>query len=122
MENDRVNSSDPVYAFFNDGSYQRFPDQGAADPAKVGASGAYQVGDKFSKVYWEGTGARVKERLGQPTGPVKDSAGAFQQFRKGRMFWAGTIDRIFVIYDYYGYDANGVYTRMLSWESFEDTF
>ncbi len=124
LEADSVYNYDPVYVFFDDGTYQRFGDLGAADPEKVGhtPAGFFEVGHKFSKVYWEGTGARVKERLGYATGQATDSAGAFQQFGGGRMFWAGTIDRIFVIYDYYDYDENGNYVRQQAWESYEDTF
>lgn len=124
LESDSRYYSDPVYVFFNDGTYQRFGDLGAADPAKVGStpSGFFPVGEKFSKVYWEGTGAQVKERLGYAIDQVKNSDGAYQQFRNGRMFWAGTIDRIFVIYDYYQYDSNNNRTRIRTWESYEDTF
>ena len=124
LESDSRYNADPVYVFFDDGSYQRFGDLGAADPAKVGAvpTGFYQVGDKFSKVYWEGTGARVKERLGYAIGEAEDTAGAYQQFNNGRMFWAEAIDRIFVIYDYYYYDEDDNYIQVRTWASYEDTF
>jgi hypothetical protein len=124
LEADSVYVDDPVYVFFEDGTYQRFGDLGPADPAKVGTTpdGFFEVGDRFSKVYWEGTGARVKERLGYAISAATDSPGAFQQFRNGRMFWAGTVDRIFVIYDYYDYDENGEYVRARTWASYEDTF
>lgn len=125
LEADSVYNSDPVYVFFNDGSYQRFGDLGAADPTKVSPvpAGFYAVGDKFSKVYWEGTGARVKERLGYATGESQDSAGAFQQFYNGRMFWAEVIDAIFVIYDYSYYDeATEKSIQIRTWESYEDKF
>lgn len=123
LENDSIYNGDPVYVFFNDGTYQRFGDLGAADPAKVGATppGFQLVGDKFSKVYWEGTGVRVKERLGHATTLAQDSDGAFQQFRNGRMFWAGTIDQIIIIYDYYQYN-DGQRTRIRTWETYEDKF
>lgn len=123
LESDTIYSADPVYVFFNDGSYQRFGDLGPADPAKIEElpAGFFEVGDKFSKVYWEGTGARVKERLGYPTTAAIDSPGAFQQFYNGRMFWAGAIDRIFVIYDYYIYE-NDQSIHISGWEMYEDTF
>jgi hypothetical protein len=117
--------SDPVYVLFEDGQYQRFADQGAADPAVVGEipAGFYAPGDHFGKVYWEGTGARVKERLGYATGPQVSSPGAFQQFWNGRMFWTGTLKRIFVLYDYWQYDKNGQNgVQVRAWTSFEDTF
>ncbi len=120
LENDSLYYGDPVYVFFNDGTYQR----GAADPTKVGTtpSGFYPVGDKFSKVYWEGTGARVKERLGFAISQSQNSDGAFQQFRNGRMFWPGTIDQIFVIYDYWTRDEHNNRIRVRTWESYEDKF
>jgi hypothetical protein len=123
LQADGYYSGDPVYVFFADGSYQRFGDLGPADPAKVGTipTGFYAIGDKFSKVYWEGTGAQVKERLGYAIGPASDSAGAFQQFSNGRMFWTETIDRIFVIYEY-GYFEGETYIPVHTWHSYEDTF
>jgi hypothetical protein len=124
LESDSRYRADPVYVFFNDGNYQRFGDLGAADPAKVGTvpAGFHPVGDKFSKVYWEGTGVRVKERLGYATSELENTAGAFQQFSRGRMFWAEALDRIFVIYDYYYYDDDDNYIRVRTWASYEDTF
>lgn len=117
--------SDPVYVLFEDGEFQRFADLGAADPSVVGkvSDGFYVPGDRFSKIYWEGTGARVQERLGYATGPQVESPGAYQQFWNGRMFWAGTLKRIFVLYDYWQYDENGENgVQIRSWASFEDTF
>ena len=85
-------------------------------------TGFYQVGDKFSKVYWEGTGVRVKERLGHAISEAEDTAGAYQQFDNSRMFWAEAIDRIFVIYDYYYYDEDDHYIQVRAWASYEDKF
>lgn len=123
LQADGYYSNDPIYVFFADGSYQRFGDLGPADPAKVGTipPGFYAVGDKFGKVYWEGTGAQVKERLGYALGPASDSAGAFQQFSNGRMFWTEAIDRIFVVYEY-GYFEGNTYIPVHTWHSYEDTF
>lgn len=102
LQADSSYNPDPVYVFFEDGTYQRFGDLGPADPAKVAPipDGFFAIGDKFGKVYWEGTGARVKERLGHATGQAVDSAGAFQEFQYGRMFWVGEINRIFVAIQY----------------------
>ncbi|MBN1994689.1 MAG: SH3 domain-containing protein [Anaerolineae bacterium] len=124
LEADSVYRSDPVYVFFEDGNYQRFGNLGPADPAKVGAipTGFSPVGDRFGKVYWEGTGAQVKEHLGYALGPAQDTAGAFQQFYNGRMFWTEALDRIFILYDYYYYDENDDYIQVRSWLSYEDTF
>jgi hypothetical protein len=113
VEQDSTWGADPVYVLFDDHTYQRFGDMRPADPAAVGhiPSGFYPVGDKFSAIYWEGTGVRVKERLGYPTSLQQDSPGAFQQFGNGRMFWVGVIDRIFVIFE-----------RSWTWNSYKDTF
>ncbi|HXV97870.1 MAG TPA: SH3 domain-containing protein [Anaerolineae bacterium] len=123
LQADGYDSGDPVYVFFADGSFQRFGDLGPADPAKIGLvpAGFYEVGDKFGKVYWEGTGAQVKERLGYALGPTRDSAGAFQQFSNGRMFWTEALDRIFVVYEY-GYLEGNNYIQIRTWHSYEDTF
>jgi hypothetical protein len=117
--------SDPVYVLFDTGDYQRFPDLGPADPAVVGTvpEGFHAPGDRFSKVYWEGTGARVRQRLGHAVSPPVESPGAFQQFERGRMFWTEALDRISVLYDYWQWDSkgeNGIQVR--SWIAFEDSF
>ncbi len=115
---------DPIYVFFADGSFQRFGDLGAADPAKVGSTppGFAAVDERFSKVYWEGTGAQVKERLGYALEPAQDSAGAQQQFSNGRMFWLEGLDRIFVIYEYSYFDGQNNWIPVRAWHSYEDTF
>jgi hypothetical protein len=122
---DTSGGGDPVYVLFDTGEYQRFPDMGPADPAALGdiPAGFYPPGDRFSQVYWEGTGARVQQRLGYASGPQIDTPGAYQQFWNGRMFWTGALDRIFVLYDYWQWDEageNGVQIR--SWVGFQDTF
>ncbi len=124
LQADSFYSGDPVWVFFSDGTYQRFGELGPADPAKVGTvpTGFYEIGDKFGKVYWEGTGAQVKERLGYAIRPATDSAGAFQSFSNGRLFWTEVIDRIFVVYDYGYFDENNTYIQVRTWHSYEDTF
>lgn len=117
--------SDPVYALFDTGEYQRFPDMGPADPAAVGSvpESFHPPGDRFSKAYWEGTGARVRQRLGYAISPQMNSPGAYQQFWNGRMFWTGAVDRIFVLYDYWQWDETGEnQVQIRSWIGFEDTF
>jgi uncharacterized protein YraI len=123
---DQVYNGDPVYVFFEDDSaFQRFGDLGPADPAKMGQTkaGFYPVGDQFSKVYWEGTGARVKERLGNAVSEAKYSAGAFQNFWQGRMLWVDEVERIFVVYDYSYYDEAASVTQYVKvWGVYKDTF
>jgi hypothetical protein len=66
---------------------------------------------------------KLKERLGYATSQAEDTAGAFLQFNRGRMFWAETADSICVIYDYYECcDANENSYRIRSWTIFEDEF
>ncbi len=124
LQADDFYSGDPVWVFFSDGTYQRFGELGPADAAKVGTVpvGFYEVSDKFGKVYWEGTGAQVKERLGYAITPATDTAGAFQQFSNGRMFWTESLDRIFVVYEYGYFDENNTYIPVRTWHSYEDKF
>lgn len=124
LQADGYYSGDPVWVFFSDGTYQRFGELGPADPAKMGTVpvGFYEVGDKFGKVYWEGTGALVKERLGYAVAPAADTAGAFQQFSNGRMFWTESLDRIFVVYEYGYFDETNTYIQVRTWHSYEDKF
>jgi hypothetical protein len=65
----------------------------------------------------------VRERLGRATAAPVESAGAYQQFQNGRMFWNGHLDRIFVLYDYWRHDGGGrPSTRIQEWTSYADTF
>jgi hypothetical protein len=118
-------SSDPVYVLFDTGEFQRFPDLGPADPAAIGdvPAGFHALGERFSKAYWEGTGARVRQRLGYATSSSMDSPGAYQQFGNGRMLWIGVVDRIFVLYDYWKWDESGEDSvQVRSWIGLQDTF
>lgn len=111
-----------IFVLFDDGSVQYFSPLGEADPAAVKAqppAGKHAPGESFSKVYWEGTGARVSERLGWATTPQYDSPGAVQSFRCGYMLWTQATDRIYVLYNYRDYKT---YEYIRTWESFEDKF
>ncbi len=124
LAEDSRNARDPVYVLFDNGDYQRFPDMGPADPAVVGAidAGFFAPGPHFSKAYWEGTGARVRERLGRATEQQTESPGAYQQFINGRMFWSKALKRIFVLYDYWNYPSGQPARQVRNWASFEDAF
>lgn len=125
LAEDTQQSQDPVYALFDNGEYQRFPDLGPADPVVVGTidPGFEAPGPRFSKAYWEGTGARVRERLGRAVTAQVDGPGAYQQFVNGRMFWNAALDRIFVLLDYWVYDTPGKPgRRVMNWVGYEDTF
>ncbi len=116
--------SEPVYVFLDNGRYYRFAGVGQADPANVGIiPGNFSpLGDKFSQVYWEGTGARVKEQLGYPTGPMADTLAVFEQFSYGRMFWAGELGQVLVLYDYYYYDEANNAIHVHYWQGYTEGF
>src|SRR5205085_10265662 len=62
-----------IYVFFNDGTYQQFEDTWQnGEPENGGLTppaGLYEPQKAFGKVWREGTGARVRERLGWATAP-----------------------------------------------------
>jgi hypothetical protein len=112
-----------VYVLFEDGTYQRFRDtfvEGVdpeSDPDIVPPEGLYQPIRGFGKVWREGTGAQVRERLGWAIEPEQGGDGAWQEFWRGTMFWIGPVDRIYVIYEY---DTD--YNRVNTYQEFADTF
>jgi hypothetical protein len=91
-----------IYVFFDDGTFQQFNDTWAeGQPVSGGETpprGLYEPVRGFGKVWREGTGARVRERLGWATGPETGGNGAYQRFDKGEMYWSSTIDKIWVLY------------------------
>jgi hypothetical protein len=91
-----------IYVFFNDGTFQQFDDTWRdGQPAGGGENppaGLYEPMRGFGKVWREGTGAKVRERLGWATALEKGGSGAYQQFDRGEMYWSGTIDKIWVLY------------------------
>ncbi|HKP53268.1 MAG TPA: hypothetical protein VJ183_11525 [Chloroflexia bacterium] len=122
-----------IYVLFDDNTTQRFDDtyvEGDPEPAIVPPSGLYVPKRGLGKLWREGTGARVRERLGWATapetvaqaaippfpGPVPTSTprpgstptptvnpaggGAIQDFEKGFMVYAGPVLR--KIYVLYG--------------------
>jgi len=112
-----------VYVLFDDGTYQRFPDafvEGVdpeSDPTIVPPAGLYQPTRGFGKVWREGTGAQVRERLGWAIEPEQGGDGAWQDFWRGSMYWIGPLDRIYVIYEY---DVD--YDPVHNYQEFKDTF
>ncbi len=91
-----------IYAFFDDGTFQQFDDTWReGQPPNAGLTppaGLYEPQRGFGKVWREGTGARVRERLGWATAAEKGAAGAYQRFQSGEMYWTGTANKIFVLY------------------------
>lgn len=91
-----------IYVFFNDGTFQQFDDTWReGQPASGGETppgGLYEPVRGFGKVWREGTGAKVRERLGWATAQEKGGEGAYQRFQHGEMYWSGSIDKIWVLY------------------------
>ncbi|MEO8286441.1 MAG: hypothetical protein ABI670_08385 [Chloroflexota bacterium] len=91
-----------IYVFFDEGTFQQFEDTYRdGQPASGGETpprGLLEPVRGFGKVWREGTGARVRERLGWATSPELGSDGAYQRFQQGEMYWSGTIDKIWVLY------------------------
>ncbi len=126
LETDTVANVDPIYVLFeDDGSFIRYGDRALVDAHSYAPTppGFYKVGDRFAKVYWEEIGPDGRQRLGHAVNEARDSLGAFQEFRNGRMFWAGEADTIYVIYrGYLDLDGDGRTSWTQQWTSFEDTF
>jgi hypothetical protein len=126
LETDTVANVDPIYVFFaDDGSYVRYDDRPLTDAHTYAPTedGFFKVGDRFAKVYWEEIGEQGRARLGQATNEARDSAGAFQEFERGRMFWAGESDTIYVIYSgEYDFNGDGQFEWKQGWLGYEDTF
>jgi hypothetical protein len=91
-----------IYVFFDDGTFQQFDDTWReGQPVSGGETpprGLLEPVRGFGKVWREGTGARVRERLGWATATEKGGEGAYQRFQRGEMYWSKTIDKIWVLY------------------------
>jgi hypothetical protein len=91
-----------IYVLFSDGTFQPFEDTWRdGQPVSGGETppvGFYEPVRGFGKVWREGTGAQVRERLGWATAPETGGPGAYQQFERGEMYWSSTIDKIWVLY------------------------
>jgi hypothetical protein len=123
-----------IYVLFDDNSVQRFQDNYVdgdpePDPSATPPPGLYTPTRGFGKVWREGTGARVRERLGwatepgtiaiapTPPGPVPTPVGeptatpvpsglggAIQSFEHGMMVYSGPVLKtIYVLYNSSGY-------------------
>jgi hypothetical protein len=118
---------------------------GTPEPSITAPSGLHVPVRGFGKVWREGTGAKVRERLGWatapetvattpanpnpiPTGvaqpspappPVGAGGGAIQEFNAGMMIWGGPVlKKIFVLYNDSGYGAY----ELTKWLVFDDKF
>ncbi|HST03610.1 MAG TPA: hypothetical protein VLQ48_02625 [Chloroflexia bacterium] len=91
-----------IYVFFDDGTFQQFDDTWRdGDPPNGNMTpppGRYEPQRGFGKVWREGTGAQVRDRLGWATILEKGGDGAYQRFQYGEMYWSATINKIWVLY------------------------
>ncbi|HMA37960.1 MAG TPA: hypothetical protein VKY74_26155 [Chloroflexia bacterium] len=112
---------DSIFAFFDDGTYQHFDNTYVAGQPNACTvptpSGLYLPQHGFNKVWCEGTGARVRERLGFATDMEKAGAGAWQRFEHGLMYWTGASLEIFALTGTDLYEPADH-----RWQGFHDTF
>ena len=91
-----------IYVFFDDGTFQQFNDTWTeGQPVSGGETpprGLVEPVRGFGKVWREGTGARVRERLGWATAEEAGGNGAYQRFDRGEMYWSSSINKIWVLY------------------------
>jgi hypothetical protein len=119
-----------IYVFFNDGTLQMFDDTWRdGQPVNSGLTppaGRYEPQRGFGKVWREGTGARVRERLGWATAQEQGGPGAYQRFQKGEMYWTGAANRIYVLYgtvsEFGTYPTPGPGTEPFRYQAFDDPF
>ncbi|HUS17192.1 MAG TPA: hypothetical protein VM536_19520, partial [Chloroflexia bacterium] len=111
-----------VFTLFDDGTYQHFDDKYVPGQPAVcsptAPKGFVVPQGSFNKVWCEGTGARVRERLGWATDLEKSGDGAWQMFDRGIMYWTGATRQIFALYDTNSYGQAG----FQRWQVFDDTF
>lgn len=121
----RSSQARPIYVFFDDGTFQQFDDSWhEGDPVNSGLTppaGKYEPEKGFGKLWREGTGARIRQRLGWATQPAKDGPGAYQRFEQGEMFWTGTANKIYVLYGS-GYNWPYPPDRVLRYSVYDDTY
>ena len=118
-----------IYVLFNDGTFQVFDDTWVeGQPVNSGLTppaGRYEPVRGFGKVWREGTGARVRERLGWATEPERGGPGAYQRFGRGEMYWSGAVDKIWVLYgtvQEYPQPTPAPGTTLYRYQVFDDTY
>jgi hypothetical protein len=142
----------PIFVLFQDGSVQQFQDdyvEGDSEPAVTAPAGLYAPKRGFGKLWREGTGAKVRERLGWATAPetlaqapsppipgalptvtplpnstatptpVPGTGGAAQEFDRGYMVYAGPVLR--KIYVLYNGTTYNSFT-LNRWLVYDDTY
>ncbi len=110
-----------IFVLFDDGTFASFDDTWAeGQPAghnQTPPAGRFEPVRGFGKVWFEGTGARVRERLGWATDQETGGAGARQSYARGTMYWVGASNQILVLYQF---TATG--QQVSRWQLFNDTF
>jgi hypothetical protein len=106
----------------DDQTFATFEDTWAAgaDPVSTGLvppAGRREPERGFGKVWREGTGARVRERLGWATQPEHTGRGAWQPFERGRMVWTPEPRLVFVLGEH-----TPQYQPAHAWRVFRDTY
>jgi hypothetical protein len=101
-------SQPSIFVLFDDGTYQRFDDtyvEGQPNTCTPTPPKGFVLPVRgFNKVWCEGTGAKVRERLGWATAPETGDSGAWQLFDRGLMVASGpTVKQIFAFFDIYPY-------------------
>lgn len=109
--------TDPTFVLFDDGDWAFFPEIGTATIEETPPPGLYPPEDVFARVWRDGTGAQVRQRLGWATALLTRGDGAIQAFWNGRMIWFGPTDTIYVLIE--RWTDRG---RERIWLQFEDTF
>lgn len=109
--------TDPTFVLFDAGDWAFFPEIGTATIEETPPPGLYPPEDVFARVWRDGTGAQVRQRLGWATAPLTRGPGAIQAFWNGRMIWFGPTDTIYVLIE--RWTESG---RQRFWYRFEDTF
>lgn len=114
-----------IYVLFEDEQrFVRFDDtwNPAGDPESTGLTpppGRLEPVRGFGKVWREGTGARVRERLGWAVELERAGRGAYQNFQRGRMEWTPEPRLIFVLADWTSTQPREL---LQAWRVYPDTF
>jgi len=108
-----------IYIMFEDSTFSLLQDTwDESQPANEGLTpppGKFEPQRGFGKVWRDGTGLRVRERLGWATELETGGNGAAQSFQSGgAMFYSEKTAQIYVLYRYYN--------RTSIWEVYKDPF
>ncbi|MGI8586109.1 MAG: hypothetical protein ACR2M0_00240 [Chloroflexia bacterium] len=110
-----------VFVLFEDGTYQHFDDTYVSGQPDVCTptppAGLYTPTRGFGKVWCEGTGAQVRERLGWATEREKGGDGSWQEFEHGIMYSTSASKQIFVLLNTASYPQGD-----RRWLGFADTY